>query len=647
MSERHDIIVIGGGHAGCEAAYAAARMGARALLLTMNLDHIALMSCNPAVGGLAKGHLVREIDALGGIMAAATDQNGIQFRMLNMSKGPAVRAPRAQCDKQLYSRWMKQFLENTPNLELKQGVVERIIFRSDGCKLRVEGVELQYGTRIDCRAIVVATGTFLDGIIHVGGKSYSAGRAGESSADGLSGSLREMGLTTTRLKTGTPPRIDGRSVNWDILEPQHGDDPPRPFSFLTEMDLPGARPAFPAQPQIPCHITHTNERTHAIIRANLQRSAMYGGHIKSVGPRYCPSIEDKCVRFADKERHQVFLEPEGLGTNEIYVNGVSTSLPEDTQSEFLRTIRGLEQARITRAGYAIEYTFCPPSQIRATMEAKDIGGLFLAGQINSTTGYEEAAAQGLIAGVNAVQHMRGATPFVPGRNEAYIGVLIDDLVTKEHTEPYRMFTSRAEHRLLLRQDNADLRLMDHARRLGLVDDARYRAFERYRECVNNEAVRLKETRLRPSEIPSDLADEYGLDGMQKGITLSQLLARPEMTYGDLHKLGVADEALYELSFSARAIEQAELSVKYEGYIARQEEQVGRAASHEARALPGDLDYAVVRGLRKEASLKLAAMRPGTLGQASRIAGVNPADITVLLIHLKARGGNYLSRISVP
>lgn len=645
MAERYDIVVIGGGHAGCEAAYASARMGARTLLLTMNLDHIARMSCNPAVGGLAKGHLVREIDALGGVMAQATDQTGIQFRMLNTSKGPAVRAPRAQSDKHLYSQWMKAFLENVPNLELMQGTVECLRYTIGGSRSRITGLELEFGMQIDCSAVIITTGTFLDGLIHVGDKCYRGGRAGECSSDALSRSFLELGLTTGRLKTGTPPRLDRKTINWDILEPQYGDDPPQPFSFLTEK--------IPL-PQVPCHITYTNEQTHEIIRANLDRSAMYGGHIQSVGPRYCPSIEDKCVRFADKDRHQIFLEPEGLTTSEIYVNGMSTSLPEDVQRSFINSIAGLEKARITRVGYAIEYTFVPPSQICATMETKDVEGLFLAGQINGTTGYEEAAAQGLLAGVNAVLGMRDEEPFVPRRDEAYMGVLVDDLVTKEHREPYRMFTSRAEYRLLLRQDNADLRLMDHAHRLGLVDSERYEQFQQYRGRIDEEIARLKGTLLRRSDLPADLAAEYGLDDLQSGLPASQWLARPEISYSDLERLGFGslqlsgDDAGLESTGampmvlagsareSARIIEQVELAIKYEGYIARQRDQVMRAARLEDTRLPLELDYHAVHGLTTEAKQKLTATRPETLGQASRIAGVNPADISVLMIHLKAR-----------
>ncbi len=630
MAERYDIIVIGAGHAGCEAAYAAARMGARTLLLTMNLDNIALMSCNPAIGGLAKGHLVREIDALGGIMGVATDQNGIQFRMLNMSKGPAVRAPRAQCDKRLYSQWMKQFMENVPNLDMLQGTVERLIFSSNGQKPRITGVEMDFGTRIDCGALIITTGTFLDGLVHVGDKTYSAGRAGEKSADSLSQSFLDLGLQTGRLKTGTPPRLDKRTIDWSVLEEQPGDDPPQPFSYSTR--------SIPLR-QVPCHITYTNEQTHDVIRNNIGRSAMYGGHISSVGPRYCPSIEDKCVRFADKDRHQLFLEPEGLTTNEIYANGISTSLPEDVQRDFVATVRGLEKARIVRVGYAIEYTYVPPSQITASMEVKDAEGLYLAGQINGTTGYEEAGAQGLMAAVNAVLKLRDQEPFSLGREEAYIGVLMDDLVTKEHREPYRMFTSRAEYRLLLRQDNADMRLSDYAWKLGLISEERYRRFDDYRSVINQELDRLKNTSFKKADIEAKLAAEYGLDRLESGVKLSQLLARPEIGYRDLRRMGVAADlggALGEHHEACRAVEQVELAVKYEGYITRQQSQISRHAKLEHLELPLDLDYTAMRGLRSEAQQKLATMRPGTVGQASRIAGVNPSDISVILINMKVR-----------
>lgn len=631
VNEKYQVVVIGAGHAGCEAAFASARMGMHTVLLSMNLDTVAIMSCNPAIGGLAKGHLVREVDALGGLMGLATDQTGIQFRMLNTSKGPAVRAPRAQADKQLYSAWVKRFLESVPGLDLRQGTAEEILHHSDGKNEHVVGVRLQDGTSIECDAVIVASGTFLEGIIHIGSNQYPAGRAGECSSEGLAHSLRQLGFTTARLKTGTPARLDGRSIDWTILEPQYGDEPPPTFSYLTR---------HIEQRQVPCYITYTNPLTHSIITDNLGKSAMYGGHIKSVGPRYCPSIEDKCVRFADRERHQLFLEPEGLSTHEIYVNGASNSLPEEVQRQFIHSIKGLEQARFTRIAYAIEYTFVPPSQIHATMHSRHVHGLFLAGQINGTTGYEEAAAQGLVAGANAALYVENKEPLLFGRNEAYIGVLCDDLVTKEHREPYRMFTSRAEYRLLLRQDNADLRLMDRAFALGLVDSKRHAAFCAYRDVIAAETRRLRTTTLKQSDLPVEAQQRLGLTDMQRGVSLAQLLARPELHYADLEAVGAPASPMAEQlpdDFErTRAIEQVELAVKYEGYLARQTMQIERAQRLEDKRIPADLDYGKVRGLTTEATLKLNAMKPATIGQASRIAGVNPADISVLLIYLRAR-----------
>ncbi len=614
----YDVIVIGAGHAGCEAAYAGARLGMKTLLVTINLDAIAQMSCNPAIGGLAKGHLVREIDALGGIMACAIDATGIQFRMLNTGKGPAVRALRAQADKHAYSLWMKQLLEQIPNLNLRQAMVEHIHPTDVGGW----EIELQYATRISCRALILTTGTFLDGLIHIGLKSFPAGRAGEFSCDTLSSSLSRLGLELGRLKTGTPARLDAKTIDFSGLDLQRGDEPPPPFSFTTERIN---------RPQVPCYITYTNPETHRIIRDNLDRSPLYGGKIVGIGPRYCPSIEDKVMRFADKERHQIFLEPEGLDTNEIYANGISSSLPEDVQIRFMRTIKGLEQVVPTRPAYAIEYTFVPPTQLGPTFEVKDLPSLFLAGQINGTSGYEEAAAQGMVAGINAAQKIKGEEPIVLTRADAYIGVMIDDLVTKGTREPYRMFTSRAEYRLLLRQDNADLRLTELGYKLGLIDSERYSAFCRYREQIERELERLRSTPMKWSELNEKTLEELGLRMMEKSITLAQFLARPEVTYDYLVSLGLAGAL-----DNPRAIEQVTIAIKYAGYIVKQADAIEQAKRLEQTLLPEDIDYAAIKGLRKEAAEKLNQIRPRSIGQASRISGVNPADVTVLLIYLKTR-----------
>ncbi|MCX8035761.1 MAG: tRNA uridine-5-carboxymethylaminomethyl(34) synthesis enzyme MnmG [Candidatus Sumerlaeia bacterium] len=657
----YDIVVVGAGHAGCEAAHAAARMGARTLLLTMSLEAIARMSCNPAIGGLAKGHLVREVDALGGLMGRAIDATGIQFRMLNTGKGPAVRALRAQADKREYSRWMARTLAAVPNLELAEGMATGLVVEQG----RIVGIEVvgpvgqvgqieQVGTvpfhstihnlksKIRCRAVVLTTGTFLNGLIHVGLESHPGGRLGEPPAVGLSDSLRALGLEIGRLKTGTPARLDAATIDFSRLEIQPGDEPPQPFSFSTErLDV----------VQVPCHITYTNPRTHEIILASLDRSPLYTGKIKSVGPRYCPSIEDKCVRFADRDRHQIFLEPEGRGSNWIYPNGISTSLPADVQESFVRTIAGLENVRFLTYGYGIEYDFVPPTQTLPSLESKAVVGLFLAGQINGTSGYEEAAAQGIIAGINAVLSLRNEPPLILDRSEAYIGVLIDDLVTKGTNEPYRMFTSRAEYRLLLRQDNADLRLTPYGRKVGLIDDGQWRRFEAYRESVERETARLRETTVKASDVDAEYLAARGIPPINIGrLSLATLLARPEVRYDDLCALGLAPPIVTEtvaspsalagrqMPISRRAAEQVELAIKYEGYIRRQEEEVARFRRLESERLPHDLDYRSLHGLTTEAAEKLSRIRPISLGQASRISGVTPADISVLMIHLHARGG---------
>jgi len=643
-ANQYDIVVVGAGHAGCEAAHAAARMGAQTLLVTMNLGAIARMSCNPAIGGLAKGHLVREVDALGGLMGRATDATGIQFRMLNTGKGPAVQALRAQADKQEYSRWMARELARVPNLDLAEGMVTAIEVERD----RITGVEItspkseiqsasgglesKISEHVACRAAVLTTGTFLNGLIHVGLESHSGGRLDEPAALGLSDSLRRWGLEIGRLKTGTPARLDARTIDFSRLAVQPGDEPPLPFSFTT---------ARLNVEQVPCHITYTNARTHEIILASLDRSPLYTGKIKSVGPRYCPSIEDKCVRFRERDRHQIFLEPEGRNSHWIYPNGISTSLPPDVQEAFVRTIEGLENVRFLTYGYGIEYDFVPPTQTQPSLESKAIRGLFLAGQINGTSGYEEAAGQGIVAGINAALSasggLRGEPSLILDRSEAYIGVLIDDLVTKGTNEPYRMFTSRAEYRLLLRHDNADLRLTEHGRRVsasgGLIDDERWRRFEAYRRAVEGELARLRETTIRPSDLDATYLAEHGLPAVTKRLSLAAILSRPEMRYRHLVELGLADGAA-----DPRAVEQVELYIKYEGYIRRQEEEVERFRRLESERIPPALDYRSLRGLTTEAAEKLSRIRPISLGQASRISGVTPADISALMIHLHARRG---------
>jgi len=600
MIDKHDIIVVGGGHAGCEAALAAARMGAETALVTLSIDRIAQMSCNPAIGGLAKGQLVREIDALGGEMAKAADETGIQFRMLNTGKGPAVRSPRAQSDRAAYRASMRRRLEAQPGLHLLQEEAVSLTIK-DGA---VRGVECRGGARLAGRAVILTTGTFLRGVIHVGPTQMTGGRMGEPSAEGLSASLLEHGIELARLKTGTPPRLDGRTVDLDALEHQDGDEAPRPFSFSTT-SLPG--------PQLPCYLTSTNETTHKIIRENLDRAPLYTGQITSVGPRYCPSIEDKIVRFAEKGSHTVFLEPEGRDTHELYCNGIPTSLPVDVQEAIVASLRGCARARITRYGYAIEYDFAPPTQLRPSLETKAVRGLYHAGQINGTSGYEEAAAQGLMAGVNAALGLRGEEPLVLRRDEAYIGVLIDDLVTRGTQEPYRMFTSRAEYRLILRHDNADRRLMRHGHRLGLVTATQIAALDEKERHI--ESVRAFIERER-----SD------------GETLAQLLKRPGTTFASLME---KSSWLREMTVPADVAEQVEIEVKYEGYIRRQAEQVSQLKKMESRRIPEGFDYTAIAQLSTEARGKLAAIRPATLGQASRVSGVTPADVAVLMVRLAA------------
>ena len=625
FQDRFDVIVVGGGHAGTEAALASARCGARTVLLTHNIETLGQMSCNPAIGGIGKGHLVKEVDALGGIMAKAADKGGIQFRRLNARKGPAVRATRAQADRLLYKQAIRTTLEATPNLTIFQQAVDDLIVE-DG---RIIGVLTQMGLKFQAPTVVLTVGTFLGGVIHVGLESHQGGRAGDPPANALAKRLRELPFRVGRLKTGTPPRLDGKTIDYSELEEQPGDDPRPVFSFMgTVEDHPH---------QVSCHITHTNEQTHEIIRAGLDRSPMYSGVIDGVGPRYCPSIEDKVMRFADKNSHQIFVEPEGLTTNEVYPNGISTSLPYDVQIDLVRSMKGFENVAITRPGYAIEYDYFDPRDLRPSLETKHLPGLFFAGQINGTTGYEEAAAQGLVAGLNAARQSQNLDPWSPRRDQAYIGVLIDDLTTSGTQEPYRMFTSRAEYRLLLREDNADLRLTPVAGDMGLIDNERWQAFEQKREAIERESQRLSEICLQPGELSEAESSSVFGQPLNKEARLSELLKRPGVTYAKLMTLSVAGSVEGRVELDPVVAEQVEIQIKYAGYINRQQDEIMRQQRQEGMPLPDDMNYSQVRGLSNEVCQKLEECRPTTVGQASRISGVTPAAVSLLLVHMKKRG----------
>jgi len=619
--EHFDVIVIGGGHAGTEAAAAAARMGMNTLLLTHNIETIGQMSCNPAIGGIGKGHLVKEIDALGGLMGNAADKGGIQFRVLNASKGPAVRATRAQADRLLYKAAIREKLENQENLKIFQQEVEDLIVQND----RVSGVVTKMGIKFSATTVVLTVGTFLNGLIHIGLKNHSGGRAGDPASIGLAERLKDLPLRMGRLKTGTPARIDARSINFSVLEVQHGDNPVPVFSFL------GERSEHPRQ--IPCYITHTNEKTHDIIRRNLERSPMYSGAIEGIGPRYCPSIEDKIMRFADKNSHQIFVEPEGLTTHEVYPNGISTSLPFDVQIDFIRSMKGFENAFVTRPGYAIEYDYFDPRDLKSTLESKYIAGLFFAGQINGTTGYEEAAAQGLLAGMNAGLMVQDKEGWCPRRDQAYLGVLVDDLSTLGTKEPYRMFTSRAEYRLLLREDNADSRLTEKGRELGLVDDTRWKAFTEKKEVMEIEIQRLKNQWINPFSENAQQINELLKSPMQRESTLEAMIRRPEVSYQGLMSIDGLGPAID----NDQAAEQVEIIIKYQGYIDRQLDEIEKLKRNENTLLPNGMDYSDIKGLSNEVVAKLNNIKPENIGQASRISGVTPAAISILLIYIKKNG----------